>query len=198
MLPRLRLRSLPLRKLLITALGVVAALLVVSYINRRPSPLPGAVRHSEALATGGAELVTLATHLTVDRFPALQQIVTRWAGPIAIAFLLKNPLDDIARIEELLAQDATLSQRLSYCTYSSNDGASYPVNILRNRVMRIVSTPYMFLVDVDFVPDEHLFDDLKRELQNAPADAIYVVPCFEYLAPNVSAPGDKRAVRTGA
>lgn len=41
----------------------------------------------------------------------------------------------------------------------------YPVNYLRNVALENVNTPYVFLMDVDFVPMAGLYDHLRSAIQ---------------------------------
>ena len=41
----------------------------------------------------------------------------------------------------------------------------YPVNYLRNVALENVNTPYVFLMDVDFVPMAGLYDHLRTAIQ---------------------------------
>ena len=62
-------------------------------------------------------------------------------------------------------------------------GPSYPPNHGRELAHRFVSTPYMFILDVDFVPSYGLYGCLKEKLETKSFGSMdktsVVIPAFE-------------------
>lgn len=75
------------------------------------------------------------------------------------------------------------------------DGSYYPINTLRNVALAQVTTPFVFLTDVDFLPMFSLYDYLKRSvaamgLESASKKAL-VVPAFETQRYRITFPKTK-------
>jgi glycosyltransferase-like protein LARGE len=133
--------------------------------------------------------VTLVTHLSVERISALENILTRWEGPISVAFWLKNTEDviRIADIEQMLKQH---KGKVSYCFFKASK-YTYPANILRNRALQLVDTKLVLLLDADFVPSRDLYKYLKGNFdQYYHGKNIYIVPAFQFAIDNPSYTGD--------
>lgn len=70
----------------------------------------------------------------------------------------------------------------------------YPINFLRNVALRQVTTPYVFLLDIDFLPMLGLYPYLKRVMSNLhmeEGNKALVVPAFESLRYRLNFPKSK-------
>lgn len=70
----------------------------------------------------------------------------------------------------------------------------YPINYLRNVALRQATTPYTFLLDIDFLPMLGLYPYLKRVLSNlhmSEGNKALVVPAFESLRYRLNFPNSK-------
>lgn len=125
--------------------------------------------------------VTLVAQLSMDRLQMVEALCKHWEGPISFA---------------LYMSDAEAQQFLSYALGSDilkdrknvgyhivyKDGQFYPVNFLRNVALQQVTTPYVFLTDIDFLPMAGLYEYLKRSVANmdmASRKKALIVPAFE-------------------
>lgn len=129
--------------------------------------------------------VTLATHLTVDRLPALREMMRRWAGPFAVCVYLRNASRDYAVWDAFVHREHQFApSRLRWSTYITNQElVTYPANILRNRALRLVQTNLVLLLDADFVPDEGLYASLVSQVDTYNELSPYTVwalPAFEF------------------
>ena len=78
-------------------------------------------------------------------------------------------------------------------------GALYPVNWLRNLVIRNATTEYIFTVDADFVPSQNLMSSLLTKLKqlhrkHLDKNHAVIVPAFEQFSNVAKLPEAKRDV----
>ena len=78
-------------------------------------------------------------------------------------------------------------------------GQLYPVNWLRNLVIRNASTEYILMNDADFIPSKNLMSSLQKhfsQLRSAGLDETHavIVPAFEMLTYTANFPANKRDV----
>ncbi|KAI8440489.1 hypothetical protein MSG28_001762, partial [Choristoneura fumiferana] len=107
---------------------------------------------------------------------------------------------DVAELESFIRDFSdTLSTRknIGYHLVFKQDSMHYPVNYLRNVALESVNTPYVFLVDVDFVPMAGLYEHLRtaiRLVNPYPQKKCLVVAAFETQRYRLSPPRDKPAL----
>ena len=140
--------------------------------------------------------VTLVSQLSIDRLHNLDTITKHWVGPISFA---------------LYATDSEAWQFLQYLEFSSvirkrnniavhimyKQGHLYPINHLRNIAMETVTSPYVFLSDIDFIPMFGLYSHLKEAVKVLKLDtqrSVLVVPAFETLKYKFSYPHNKQTL----
>ncbi|KAM9312622.1 xylosyl- and glucuronyltransferase LARGE1 isoform 2-T2 [Gastrophryne carolinensis] len=104
--------------------------------------------------------VTLVAQLSMDRLQMLEAICKHWEGPISLALYLSDAEAQqflrYAQGSEVLLNRRNVGYHIVY-----KEGQFYPVNLLRNVAMKHVSTPYMFLSDIDFLPMYGLYESLR-------------------------------------
>ncbi|XP_013171453.1 PREDICTED: glycosyltransferase-like protein LARGE2 isoform X2 [Papilio xuthus] len=106
--------------------------------------------------------VTLVLQLSMDRLQFLERLVKYWEGPLSAAIYLSDC--EVTKFESFIRDwSDTLSSRknIGYHLVFKHDDVHYPVNYLRNVALENVNTPYVFLMDVDFVPMAGLYDHLR-------------------------------------
>ena len=142
--------------------------------------LPFLLGHS--YKSSGEYDVTLTTHLDYNRLSLLERILETWDGPASVAIHLSDY--QVEGVVSFLLNSKSLQHRLNV-TYHLLFivGPSYPPNNARELAHRFVSTPFMFILDVDFISSLCLYDILKKKLKanvfgNMDKKAI-VVPAFE-------------------
>ncbi|XP_063992577.1 xylosyl- and glucuronyltransferase LARGE2s-like isoform X2 [Diachasmimorpha longicaudata] len=126
--------------------------------------------------------ITLVTQCSADRISLLDELCKRWPGTISIAVYLTDAelqyfLDFIGN-SEALRERRNIGYHIVY-----KEGEYYPVNYLRNIAISQVSTPYIFQIDVDFLPQVDLYENLmsyivKLNLTGTDKTAL-IVPAFE-------------------
>ncbi|GBP77885.1 LARGE xylosyl- and glucuronyltransferase 2 [Eumeta japonica] len=110
--------------------------------------------------------VTLVLQLSMDRLQFLERLVKYWDGPLSVALYLSDC--DVTEFEKFTKEwSDTLSIRknIGYHLVYKHDSVHYPVNYLRNVALENVNTPYVFLMDVDFVPMVGLYNHLRKALR---------------------------------
>ncbi|XP_045453796.1 LARGE xylosyl- and glucuronyltransferase 2-like [Melitaea cinxia] len=127
--------------------------------------------------------VTLVLQLSMDRLQFLERIVKHWDGPLSAAIYLSDC--EVTKLESFIRDwSSTLSSRnnIGYHLVFKQDSVHYPVNYLRNVALENVNTPYVFLMDADFVPMAGLYEHLRTALKLInpyPQKKCLVVPAFE-------------------
>ena len=142
--------------------------------------------------------VTLATHLDYNRLDLLERILGHWDGPASVAIHVTD--SQAQGVVDFLLHSTLLQHRenVSY-HFLFRVGPSYPPNHARELAHRFVSTPYMFILDVDYVSSFGLYDSLKEKLKagtfgNMDKTAV-VIPAFETDYANFSVPHNKSKMR---
>ena len=141
--------------------------------------------------------VTLATHLDYNRLDLLERILGHWDGPASVTIHVTD--SQAQGVVDFLLHSKSLQHRENV-TYHFlfRVGPSYPPNHARELAHRFVSTPYMLILDVDYVPSFGLYDSLKEKLKartfgNMEKTAV-VIPAFETDDANFAVPRTKRAM----
>ncbi|XP_027006897.1 xylosyl- and glucuronyltransferase LARGE1 isoform X1 [Tachysurus fulvidraco] len=149
--------------------------------------------HYEYEASADQTDVTLVAQLSMDRLQMLEAICKHWEGPISLALYLSDAEAQqflrYAQGSEVLMSRSNVGYHIVY-----KEGQFYPVNLLRNVAMKQVSTPYMFLSDIDFLPMYGLYEYLRKsvvQLDMAHTKKALVVPAFETLRYRLSFPKSK-------
>jgi glycosyltransferase-like protein LARGE len=130
--------------------------------------------------------VTLATQMSVSKFPRLLQLLERWNGPISCAVHLPDPNAIRTLVDLVTSQDQTFHDLVTIHVMLErpNQHFDYPINRLRNVALFNVDTNYFFNVDVDFMPRKNAHDHLVKFLSHQKSSdntfkTLYVMPAFE-------------------
>ncbi|XP_049878652.1 xylosyl- and glucuronyltransferase LARGE2-like [Pectinophora gossypiella] len=143
--------------------------------------------------------VTLVLQLSMDRLQFLERLVKYWEGPLSAAIYLADC--EVTKLESFIQDwSSTLSSRknVAYHLVFKHDAVHYPVNYLRNVALAHVTTPYVFLMDVDFVPMEGLYQHLLaalRAINPYPQKKCLVVAAFESQRYRAVPPRNKAQLR---
>ncbi|XP_048517080.1 xylosyl- and glucuronyltransferase LARGE2 isoform X1 [Dendroctonus ponderosae] len=146
----------------------------------------------EHKVTSDSSDITYVTHLSFDRISLIDNIARLWPGPISFTMYLSDA--QFARVVHLLSDSQLLSSRSNIAYHVVfKQGEFYPTNTLRNTGLKHVQTPFVFLVDVDFVPMRLLYQLLRDNLKNFGdlKQKALVVPAFEAIGPNLTMPENK-------
>ena len=139
------------------------------------------IHYDHPLDVNGTD-VTLVTQLTIDRLSVFESLSKRWNGPISAAFYLDD--NQVKHLKRYVKESKILSSRTNIGYHVVHrEGLFYPINYLRNIALNSVNTEYTFLVDVDFLPSNQLYQVLREKIItfiiNQNKKRCFVVPAFE-------------------
>ncbi|XP_032663737.1 LARGE xylosyl- and glucuronyltransferase 2-like isoform X5 [Odontomachus brunneus] len=126
--------------------------------------------------------VALVTQCSVERIPLLEALSKHWPGTISVAIYLtdaevQNFLDFVQGSADLRAR-RNIAYHVVY-----KDGELYPINYLRNTAMLYVSTPFIFQLDIDFLPQFGLHENIMSYINKLGITESHkialIVPAFE-------------------
>lgn len=126
--------------------------------------------------------VTLVAQLSMDRLQMVESLCEHWEGPISLSLYMSDSevqqFFGYVQDSEILRGRKNIGYHIVY-----REGPFYPINLLRNVALGQVTTPFVFLTDVDFLPMFGLYEYLKRSvgamgLESSTKKAL-VVPAFE-------------------
>jgi Glycosyl-transferase for dystroglycan len=138
-------------------------------------------QHSVAPRRPLQATISLAYHLTFDRFTSLKMHLQRWDGPIVIGFYgVDSAIVETALRPLNLARIRRGQILISHVVVSGRFYSPYPVNLMRNVVLEAIQTTLVLLLDGDFIPSAGLFTKLSSsydqyELESR-SKALVVVP----------------------
>ncbi|CAL1265883.1 unnamed protein product [Larinioides sclopetarius] len=125
--------------------------------------------------------VTLVAQLSMDRLQMVEALCKHWEGPISLALYMSD--SEVQQFlsytlsSEILSSRKNLGYHIVY-----RDGPFYPVNLLRNVALQQVTTPFVFLTDIDFLPMYGLYEYLKKSVASMGLESstkALIVPAFE-------------------
>ncbi|XP_076328863.1 xylosyl- and glucuronyltransferase LARGE1-like isoform X1 [Tachypleus tridentatus] len=137
--------------------------------------------------------VTLVAQLSMDRLQMVEALCKHWDGPISLALYMSD-----SEVQQFLSY--TLSSEILQSRKNVGyhivyrEGPFYPVNLLRNVALQQVTTPFLFLTDIDFLPMYGLYDYLRKSvsaLRLESSKKALVVPAFETQRYRLSFPKSK-------
>ncbi|XP_076179241.1 xylosyl- and glucuronyltransferase LARGE1 isoform X1 [Ptiloglossa arizonensis] len=138
--------------------------------------------------------VALVTQCSVERIPLLEDLSKHWPGTISVALYLTDA--EVQNFLEFVRGSVELRKRKNIAYHIVyKDGELYPINYLRNTAMSYVSTPFIFQLDVDFLPQYGLHESLMSyvvKLNITESDRVaLIVPAFETERYRFTFPIDK-------
>lgn len=137
------------------------------------------------------EPITLITQLTLERLKVFKLIAEAWEGPVSAVIACKFKYGEPDFSVENFMKDFPGRINMILQTYdiSGMDMIEYPINKLRNIAWSAAKTPFVFLLDVDFVPSSNTFKNLANDsllnfyfenAHQAPTQKLaLIVPAFE-------------------
>lgn len=129
----------------------------------------------------GTGMTTLVAQLSMDRVHMLVPLLEKWDGPVSLSLYLTDPEAD--QFVDLYQNNPILTSRCNvgyHVVYK--EGNFYPINLLRNLALDHVSTDYVFLSDIDFLPSQGIVSSLIMSTNNLLKDhpkRALVIPALE-------------------
>jgi len=137
----------------------------------------------------GSHQVTIATQLSVDRMDRLIEMSKVWNGPISATIYISPRV--FTQMAQLIAEQYDRSETLRrnvdihlyYDKWISTEEMHevYPSNLLRNIAVENVRSEYVLVLDVDFVPNPTMQQELAHVLHllHTAYKTALVIPAFE-------------------
>ena len=153
--------------------------------------------------------VTLVTHCSLDRLPALAAQARCWHGPLVAAVAAFDGKAGVS-VARRIACERLRAFKLQLvgcsCTvvrivmFSVSSSELYPINSLRNRALALARTELVLPLDVDLLPsasarclhDAGQFEALRRKC--CEGQCVIVVPAFESSVDAEGGEGDAEAL----
>ncbi|CAO3596920.1 unnamed protein product [Absidia cylindrospora] len=157
-----------------------------STVTQDPSQLEQEIVMARPVNNTSDQLVTLVSQFSVNRLDVFTKVIDAWTGPISIAIYLTE-WDDIKAIKTFfsnsinteLYEQITMTVVKPAYNENTNEHLRYPINHLRNLAVKASSTPYVFVMDADFVPSTTLYATAQSVLPTmVTTRTAIVVPCF--------------------
>uniref|UniRef100_V5I9H3 Glycosyltransferase-like protein n=2 Tax=Anoplophora glabripennis TaxID=217634 RepID=V5I9H3_ANOGL len=142
--------------------------------------------------------VTFVAQLSYDRLQTIEELVKCWPGPISLTLYVSDP--ELEKSISFISSSDILQQRSNVAYHAVfKDGDFYPINMLRNVGLRQVQTPYVFLADIDFLPNKNLYEMLIKHLFSMAfmENKALVVPAFEIQSYGNLIPRNKKQLLKG-
>ncbi|KAI4501740.1 hypothetical protein M0802_003075 [Mischocyttarus mexicanus] len=139
--------------------------------------------------------VVLATQCSIERVPLLEELSKHWPGTISVALYLTDA--EVQNFLGYIRGSSELRKRKNIAYHVVyKEGELYPINYLRNIAMSYVSTPYIFQLDVDFLPQYGLYENIMKHInelttQKRINNVALIVPAFETERYRFKFPTDK-------
>lgn len=157
----------------------IMLLLVVVLLKAVEAGDSGDARNALNLTRTHTE-VTLVTQTSWDRYWMLGHICARWRGPVVVAIFVPR-LNGTENPYHTTPQGCNTQvgfKRVLHLAHAPKGLESYPVNVLRNTALRLVSTSHFLMVDIDFWPSSNLRHEILAHRPHATRRLAMVVPAF--------------------
>ena len=137
--------------------------------------------------------VTMVGHLNLERFSLVESISRHWDGPMSLAIHVTD--SEVEKVFDLVSKSKVLSLRKNIAYHLLfKIGPCYPINPLRILGHNFVTTPYVFFIDMDFIPSYGLYDNLMDVIRNIDdmEKTALVVPAFQTKHKDMNYPRNKQ------
>ncbi|KAF8375179.1 hypothetical protein PRIPAC_81608, partial [Pristionchus pacificus] len=121
---------------------------------------------------------TLVTHLSVDRLDRFLKLLDYWEGAVSAAIYCTDA--ELAQIDKKI-QSGFDQNRTNVALHAVfKTGNYYPTNYLRNVALNASRTGFVYLADVDYIPSEELYENLRTVVGSSNmTNKVLFVPAFE-------------------
>lgn len=137
--------------------------------------------------------ITLVTQLSIDRIQNIHTLMRHWNGPLTLVIYCRD--SDLYEIEDYFKSFPSFKKRGNLAVHIVyKQGHFYPINLLRNIGLQYSTTPYVFLMDIDFLPSFNLYNYLReavKVLKLGTLNRTLIVPAFEFLQYKFEFPNTK-------
>jgi len=150
----------------------------------------------EKYKSRGDSDVTLVTQLNTERLYMINRLCDHWSGPISVSLYTYE--EEMSNIYLFVRQNISNCQNIAiHIAYHDQSLHLYPYNHLRNIALKQVTTPFVYLLDVDFIPVKSSYQTIKYFLEHKLKlnddflNQILVIPAFETFMTQFEMPDNK-------
>lgn len=139
--------------------------------------------------------VTILIQMTLERFNTLIEVAHRWSGPLSIVLYVPQNDYFVTEIKRLYNKHEVL-QKYADIHILYEEESRYPINHLRNLAMKYARTQYVLTLDVDFIPNPDMREQLREatsRLKESSTREALVIPAFE--VPSGDYPNTKKDLK---
>ncbi|XP_034937616.1 LARGE xylosyl- and glucuronyltransferase 1-like isoform X2 [Chelonus insularis] len=138
--------------------------------------------------------IGLVTQCSADRIILLDELFKRWPGTISVAVYLTDA--EVQSFLDFISGSDVLKNRKNIAYHIVyKDGEFYPINYLRNVAISQIPTPYIFQLDVDFLPPVDLYEKLMSYILKSNTSELekkaFIIPAFETQRYRFTFPANK-------
>jgi len=140
--------------------------------------------YGEKYKSKGDSDVTLVTQLNTERLYMVNRLCDHWSGPISVALYVYE--EEMSNIFLFVRQNISKCENIAiHIAYHDLTLHFYPYNHLRNIALKQVTTPFVYLLDADFIPVKTSYETIRSFLEHKFnqndyfLNQILVIPAFE-------------------
>ncbi|CAO3611546.1 unnamed protein product [Cunninghamella echinulata] len=163
---------------------------LASMMDEDPNKINEEITLARPVNSSTDDMVTLVSQFSVNRLNVFSKVIEAWQGPISVTIYLTEQ-NDIEQVKTFFEDQDNLKLyekvgvtlvKPSYDKKDNDERLRYPINHLRNLAIMSTTTPYIYVIDADFVPSTTLYLSVQNILTNAmdkyQHKTALVVPCF--------------------
>eukprot|EP01080_Neovahlkampfia_damariscottae_P001153 gene1153-10667_t len=106
--------------------------------------------------------VTIVTQISEERLDRLEILSNLYSGPISCTLFRKKFEKLNVTMKWLEENHPKILQNVDLHIVVTEKMVRYPVNLLRNIAWEAVKTPFVFILDIDFIPSENFENELIK------------------------------------
>eukprot|EP01084_Bolivina_argentea_P240632 404184_1 len=123
--------------------------------------------------------IGIVTQCSVDRMDRLKAMSDHWDGIISVSIYIKN-LNELFIVQNMFETEFKNKKNIKiHLIFAKTTSEYYPINYLRNIALKNCNCEYVFLLDIDFVVNMNLYDEILNNLPQT--KELLVIPAFELV-----------------
>eukprot|EP01113_Clastostelium_recurvatum_P022697 TRINITY_DN2715_c0_g1_i3.p1 TRINITY_DN2715_c0_g1~~TRINITY_DN2715_c0_g1_i3.p1 ORF type:complete len:417 (-),score=68.30 TRINITY_DN2715_c0_g1_i3:8-1120(-) len=135
--------------------------------------------------------VTIAAQVSPNRLARIVEMAIEWQGPMSVALYVYSD-EDVEELDRYLVKYPALRDVGIHLLYYNE--TRYPVNNLRNLAVEASLTPWVLILDADFVTSGGMLDYLNSVVRGSDHKTAYIIPAFSTTLPPTKIPRTKRGI----
>lgn len=125
--------------------------------------------------------VSILLQLTLDRSDVLIELADRWQGPMSVVIYCPRTTFHVLEVQKLHKSNDNLLNYADFHIVYEAEKYPYPANHLRNVALINARTDFVLTLDVDFIPNPSMHEQLKKEAatMSTTQKEIHIIAAFE-------------------